>query len=385
MSLGITDDQRMVADGVRAFVAAELLPHEKSVEAQDDIPDELFREIQNKAITAGYYAINMPVEFGGGGLGSNLRCMAEIEFGRVSRPLHSICNRPAPILLACQGDQIEQYLKPVIAGERWECFALTEPGAGSDARQIATRAVCDGGDYVINGEKIFITMAMRADFIIVFAVTGVEETPKGPRKRITAFLVDKATPGIAVSPIDVVGNRGMKSCAISFTDVQVPERNILGDEGGGFQIAKNWIFSGRVMLAANCIGVAERAMGIAAQYANTRKAFGKSIGQFQGTSFKLADMATEIHATRLMVRDAAAKMEAATLTQREASQVNLFASEMAGRATDNAMQILGGMGVTRDWPIERLWRDVRVERIWEGTSEIHRDIISKDVLREFPA
>lgn len=385
MPFMVTQEQKMVAEGVRAFVEAELLPHEKAVEAAGDIPDDLFRDIQRKAIAAGFYAINMPENIGGGGLGPSLRCMAEMEFGGVSRPLHTICNRPAPILLACEGDQVETYLKPVVSGERWECFALTEPGAGSDARQIATRAVRDGGDYVVNGEKIFITMAMRADFIILFAVTGVDDTPKGPRKRITAFLVDKATPGIEVSPIDVVGNRGMKSCAISFSDVRVPARNMLGEEGGGFQIAKNWIFSGRIMLAANCVGVAARTMGIAAQYANTRKAFGKTIGQFQGTSFKLADMAMDIHATRLLVLDAAAKMEAGTLTQREASQVNLFGSEMAGRATDNAMQILGGMGVTRDWPIERMWRDVRVERIWEGTSEIHRDIISKDVLREFPA
>lgn len=375
----------MVAEGVRAFVEAELQPHEALVERLDAVPDELFREIQKKAIGAGYYAINMPEEHGGGGLGQSLRCVAEIEFGRTSRALHVICNRPAPILKACSGDQIETYLKPVISGERWECFALTEPGAGSDARQIATRAVRDGDDFVVNGEKIFITMALRADFIILFAVTGVDETAKGPQKRITAFLVDKETPGITVSPIEVVGNRGMKSCAISFEDVRVPARNILGAEGGGFAIAKNWIFSGRVMLAANCVGVAERAMGIAARHANTRVAFGRTIGHFQGTSFKLADMATEIHATRLMVLDAAAKMEAGVITQREASQVNLYGSEMAGRVTDNALQVLGGMGVTKEMPLERFWRDVRVERIWEGTSEIHRDIIAKDVLREFAA
>lgn len=373
----------MVREGVRAFVEAELQPHENLVEKLDTVPDDLFREIQKKALTAGYYAINMPEEHGGGGLGPNLRCVAEIEFGRTSRALQIICNRPAPILKACTGDQIGTYLKPVIKGERWECFALTEPGAGSDARQIATRAVRDGGDYVVNGEKMFITMALRADFIILFAVTGVDETPKGRRKRITALLVDKDTPGIGVSPIDVVGNRGLKSCMISFQDVRVPARNVMGEEGGGFALAKDWIFSGRIMLAANCVGVAERAMGIAARYANLREAFGQKIGHYQGTSFKLADMATEIHATRLMVLDAAAKMEAGFLTQREASQVNLFGSEMAGRVTDNALQILGGMGVTKEIPLERFWRDVRVERIWEGTSEIHRDIIAKDVLREF--
>ncbi|WP_173934762.1 acyl-CoA dehydrogenase family protein [Chelativorans sp. Marseille-P2723] len=385
MSQTYTEEQRMIADGVRAFVEKELMPHEQLVEQADAVPPDLFAELKAKAIASGFYAMNMPESFGGGGLGQSLRVVAEIEFGRTTRALSIICNRPAPILAKCTGDQIETYLKPVIKGERWECFGLTEPGAGSDARQISTKAVRDGDDYIINGEKIFITMAMVADFIILFAVTGVDETPKGPRKRITCFLVDKDSPGITVSPLELLGNRGFKSCSIALQDVRVPARNILGEEGGGFAIAKNWIFSGRVMLAANMVGLAERAMGIAATYANTRKAFGKTIGQFQGTSFKLADMAMDIQATRLLVLDGAAKMEAGTITQREASIVNLYGSEMAGRVTDNALQILGGMGVSKEWPIERMWRDVRVERIWEGTSEIHRDIISKDVLREFQA
>ena len=385
MSLALTDDQRMISEGLRAFVEAELQPHEALVDKLDAVPDELFDEIRRKAIAAGWYAINMPEEHGGAGLGAMQRAAAEIEFGRTSRALSVICNRPAPILKACKGDQIETYLKPVITGERWECFALTEPGAGSDARAISTRARRDGDDYIVNGTKQFITMAMRADFIITFAVTGVDETPKGPKNRITCFLIDKATPGIEVVPLDVLSNRGMKSCIISFADVRVPARNILGAEGDGFGIAKAWIFSGRVMLAANCVGLAERAMEIAAGYANTREAFGQPIGRFQGTAFKFADMAMEIHAAKLMVLDGAAKMDAGTITQREASQVNLFGSEMVGRVTDNALQVMGGMGVTREMPLERFWRDARVERIWEGTSEIHRDIISKDVLREFAA
>lgn len=384
MSLSYTDEQRMVADGVRAFVERELMPHEEMVERADEVPPELFAELKSKAMASGFYAMNMPEEHGGGDLGQSLRVVAEIEFGRTTRALNIICNRPAPILKNCTGDQIDTYLKPVIAGERWECFGLTEPGAGSDARQIATKAVRDGDDYIINGEKIFITMAMVADFIILFAVTGVDDTPRGPRKRITCFLVDKNLPGVTVRPLELLGNRGFRSCSIALEDVRVPARNILGEEGGGFSIAKDWIFSGRVMLAANMVGLADRAMGIAARYANTRKAFGKTIGQFQGTSFKLGDMAMDIQATRLLVLDGAAKLEAGTITQREASIVNLFGSEMAGRVTDNALQILGGMGVSKEWPIERMWRDVRVERIWEGTSEIHRDIISKDVLREFP-
>lgn len=385
MDLMLDDEQRMIASGVRAFVEKELHPHEDMVDKLDAVPDELFDEIRQKAIRNGYYALNMPVEHGGGGLNASQRAVAEIEFGRVSRALGIICNRPAPILKLCAGDQIATYLEPTVKGERWECFALTEPGAGSDARAITTRAVADGDDYVINGTKQFITMALRADFIILFAVTGVDQTPRGERKRITAFLVDKDTPGIAVTPLGVVSNRGMKSCIISLEDVRVPARNILGEEGGGFALAKSWIFSGRIMLAANCIGLSERAMEYAARWANTRQAFGNPIGHYQGTAFKLADMAMEIHATRLMVFDGAAKMDVGTITQREASQVNLFGSEMAGRVTDNAIQILGGLGVTTDTPVERFWRDARVERIWEGTSEIHRDIISKDVLREFPA
>lgn len=361
------------------------MPHEALLERLDAVPDDLFEEIRRKALAAGWFAINMPAEHGGGGLRARGRAVAEIEFGRVSRALGIICNRPAPILAACTGDQVETWLRPTIRGERWECFALTEPGAGPDARAISTRAVRDGGDWVINGTKQFITMALRADFLILFAVTGVDETPRGPRKRITAFLVDKATPGIAVTPLEIVSNRGFKSCIVSLSDVRVPGRNILGAEGGGFDIAKSWIFSGRIMLAANCIGMAERAMAEAARWANTRVAFGQPIGRFQGTGFKFADMAMEIHAARLMVADGAARMEAGTLTQREASQVNLFASEMVGRVTDAALQVMGGMGLTKEMVLERLWRDARVERIWEGTSEIHRDIISKDVLREFGA
>jgi acyl-CoA dehydrogenase len=215
-------------------------------------------------------------------------------------------------------------------------------------------------------------------------VTGVDQTPRGPNKRITAFLVDKASPGVSVSPLRCVSNRGLVSNTIGLVDVRVPKRNILGDEGAGFKMAKDWIFSGRIMLAANCVGVSERAMEMAAAWANQRKAFGQPIGKFQGTSFKFADMAMEIYATRLLVLDAADKLDHGRLTARVASQVNLYGSEMAGRVTDNALQVFGGMGITEDLPLQRFWRDVRVERIWEGTSEIHRDLIARDVLAEFP-
>ena len=383
MDFRIGDEQRMLADSVKAFVAGEILPHEELVERQGFVPEDLFQQVKRKSIEAGFYALNMPEEHGGGGLGSLERATVEVEFGRATRALQMICNRPAPILKACRGDQIETYLKPTIRGERMDCFALTEPGAGSDARAITTRAVKDGDDWIITGSKQFITQAMRADYMIVFAVSGVDETPRGPRKRMTAFLVDKDSPGVSVAPLKCVSNRGLVSTTIGLESVRVPSRNILGEEGLGFKMAKAWIFSGRVMLAANCVGLAERAMGMAATWANTRTAFGQTIGKFQGTAFKLADMAMNIHAARLMVFDAAQKMSLDCLSQREAAQVNLFASEMVGRVTDEALQMYGGLGIAEDLPLQRFWRDARVERIWEGTSEIHRDVISKDVLAEF--
>ncbi len=383
MDFRIGDEQRMLADSVKAFVAGEILPHEELVERQGFVPEDLFQQVKRKSIEAGFYALNMPEEHGGGGLGSLERATVEVEFGRATRALQMICNRPAPILKACRGDQIETYLKPTIRGERMDCFALTEPGAGSDARAITTRAVKDGDDWIITGSKQFITQAMRADYMIVFAVSGVDETPRGPRKRMTAFLVDKDSAGVSVAPLKCVSNRGLVSTTIGLESVRVPSRNILGEEGLGFKMAKAWIFSGRVMLAANCVGLAERAMGMAATWANTRTAFGQTIGKFQGTAFKLADMAMNIHASRLMVFDAAQKMSLDCLSQREAAQVNLFASEMVGRVTDEALQMYGGLGIAEDLPLQRFWRDARVERIWEGTSEIHRDVISKDVLAEF--
>jgi acyl-CoA dehydrogenase len=382
MDFELSSDHHLLSDAVSTFIEREIEPFEDEVELTGRVSPEMIEQIKQRSIEAGFYALNMPTEYGGGGLTHLERAVCEFQFGRSSRALHMICNRPAPILKACKDDQIESYLKPTIKGERLDCFALTEPGAGSDARSIITSAKQDGDDYIINGSKHFITQADRADFLILFAVTGVDETDRGPRKRITSFLVDKNIPGIEVTPMRTMSNRGLVSTVITLQDVRVPKRNILGAEGSGFNMAKEWIFSGRIMLAANCVGVSERAMNMAAKWCNTRKQFGKSIGEFQGTAFKLADMATEIQASRLMTLQGADALDKGTLTQRMASQINLYGSELAGRVTDNALQIFGGMGITEDLPIQRFWRDVRVERIWEGTSEIHRDIISRDILRE---
>ena len=382
MDFAASEEQRLITDALGAFVERELYPHEAEVERLGALPDGLAEQIRGKALAAGFYALNMPEEFGGGGLDNVTLAYVERELGRPSLALSALCSRPAPNLLACQGDQIETYLKPTVRGERVECFALTEPGAGSDVMAMTTSAKPDGADYVINGTKQFITHGDIADFIILFAVTGVDEGPRGPRKRITSFLVDKDTPGVSVSLLDCVSVRGYHPTIITLQDVRVPATNILGLEGGGFDVANEWLYAGRVMLGASCAGRGERVLDMCLDWAATRKQFGQSIGKFQGVSFKLADMATEIKATWLLTLETAWKLDAGTMTRMDASIVNLYASEMIGRLTDNAVQIFGGMGLMTELPIERFWRDARVERIWEGTSEVQRHVISRDLLRD---
>jgi acyl-CoA dehydrogenase len=383
VDFSLTFEQQALIDSLAEFVEKELYPHEDLVEQLRAVPPDIAQDIKAKAKAAGFFAMNMPAELGGGGLDYQSLALAERELGRPSTALSLLLKRPANILLACKGDQIETYLKPAIRGERTDCFALTEPGAGSDARAITTNARRDGDDWIINGTKQFISYADVADFIILFAVTGVDDTPKGPRKRFTAFLVDKDTPGVTVKPMPSICTRGYNPNMIYLEDVRVPSSKILGEEGKGFDFANDWLYSGRVMLAAHCVGRAERVFKMACEWAATRKAFGKTIGEFQGIGFKIADMASEIRQAYLMVMEAAWKMDQGTLTRHEASMVNLFGSEMIGRVTDHAVQIFGGMGVMEEFPIQRFWRDARIERIWEGTSEIHRDIIARDILREY--
>lgn len=383
MDFTLTFEQQALIDSLAAFVEKELYPHEAIVEEQRQVPPDLAKEISKKARDAGFFAMNMPVELGGAGLDYQTMALVERELGRPSTALSLLVKRPTKILLACKDEQIEKYLMPVIRGERMDCFALTEPGGGSDAKAIVTSAKRDGDDWILNGVKQFISHADVADFIVLFAVTGMDETPKGPRKRYTAFLIDKDTPGVTVKPMLSICTRGYNPNMIYLNDVRLHSRQILGEEGKGFDFANDWLYSGRVMLAAHCVGRAERAFKMACEWAATRKAFGKTIGEFQGTGFKIADMASDIKMNWLLVTEAAWKMDQGTLTRHEASIVNLQGSEMIGRVTDHAVQIFGGMGMMEDFPIQRFWRDARIERIWEGTSEIHRDIIARDILREY--
>ncbi len=376
-----TEEQQLVVQTVRAFVERELRPHEEEVERLGVVPRELNEAVKAKGIAAGLYALNMPEELGGGGLDYVTGALAEMEFGRTSWALSSCVGRPTHILLACEGEQRERYLLPTIRGERAECFALTEPGAGSDARSIQTRAVRDGGDWVIRGTKQFISHADHADYVILVAVTGEDETPKGMRPRFTTFLVDKDLPGVEVTPVGCVSARGYNPHLIAFTDVRVPDTGILGEEGKGFDFATEWLYASRVMMAAHCTGRARLVLELAADWARTRRQFDRPIGEFQGVSFKLADMETEVRAAWLLTLHASWKLDQGALVPVDASVAKLYASEMLGRVVDEGVQIFGGMGLSTELPIERYWRDARVERIWEGTSEIHRDLIGRAVLR----
>ncbi|KML57301.1 acyl-CoA dehydrogenase [Burkholderia cepacia] len=384
MDFSLTQEQEMLVSSLRQFVEKELQPHEFAVDRADDVPPELADSIRRKALDLGFYAFNMPESAGGPGLDYVTQALVERELGRTSWALHVFVARPSKILMACKGDQIERYLKPTVRGERVDCFALTEPGAGSDAMGIRTRAVRDGDDYVINGSKHFISHADTADFVILFAVTGEEEVRGQKRKRVTCFLIDKDTPGMTVrrGP-HCTSLRGYHQSEIFLSDCRVSTAQILGEEHRGFDLANDWLTAGRVMVAANNIGRAQRAFEMAAEWAATRQQFGKRIGEFQGTSFKLADMQTEIRAAELVTLYTAQKLDLGTMTDGDAALAKLLATETLGRVTDHAVQIYGGMGLMDELPIERFWRDARIERIWEGTSEIQRHILSKEILRRY--
>ena len=383
MDFGLSQEQQMIVDTTRTFVEKELYPHEDMVERTGHLPLELIREIQQKAMAAGLYAANMPAELGGAGLDTLSWLLYEKELGRANYALHWTCvARPSNILLAGNAEQREQYLMPCIRGETWDCLAMTEPGAGSDLRGMKASARPDGDDWVLNGTKHFISHADLAGFAIVFVATGEEDTPRGPKKRITAFFVDKGVKGFTVRDgYRNVSHRGYTNAVLEFDDCRLNKRQILGDVHKGFEVANSWLGATRLQVASTCLGRAERALGHAVSYAAERKQFGQQIGKFQGISFKLADMAMELKAAELLTREAAWKYDQGSVTEADMSMAKLKATEVLAMVADEAIQIHGGMGLMEELPLERIWRDARVERIWEGPSEIQRHIISRELLR----
>ncbi|MCC0064013.1 MAG: acyl-CoA dehydrogenase family protein [Defluviimonas sp.] len=387
MDFGLTEEQAMIVATTRAFVENELYPHEAAVERAGHLPIELIKELQAKAIAAGLYAANMPEDVGGAGLDTLTWLLYEKELGRANYALHWTCvARPSNILLAGNAEQRERYLFPCIRGEKWDCLAMTEPGAGSDLRGMKASAREDGGDWVLNGTKHFISHADLADFAIVFMATGEETTPRGPKKKITAFFVDKGTPGFTVREgYHNVSHRGYTNAILEFDDCRLPAGQILGEVHRGFEVANSWLGATRLQVASTCLGRAERALGHAIGYAAEREQFGQKIGKFQGVSFKLADMAMELKAAELLTREAAWKYDRGTVSEADMAMAKLKATEVLAMIADEAIQIHGGMGLMDELPLERIWRDARVERIWEGTSEIQRHIISRELLRPLGA
>jgi acyl-CoA dehydrogenase len=383
MDLGLSEEQQLIVRTTRSFVEQELYPHENEVEATGVLRPELLAELKAKAIAAGLYAANMPAAVGGGGLDTVSWVLYEKELGRANYALHYCCvGRPSNILMACRGAQRERYLLPAVRGERTDCLAMSEPGAGSDLRGMKTTAVRDGDDFVINGTKHFISHADHADFVILLAATGAEESARGPRKFMTAFLIDMGHPGFEVLPgYRNVSHRGYNNCILQFNDCRVGADAVLGEVGKGFEVANTWLGGTRLQVAACCLGRAERALDLAKQWAVDRVQFGQQIGKFQGVGFKLADMAVELRAAELLVLEAAWKYDQGTASDADIAMAKLKATEMLAMVADEALQIHGGMGLMSDLPLERIWRDARIERIWDGTSEIQRHIISRALLR----
>lgn len=383
MDFLFNDEQQAIIETARTFVQRELLPHEDRVERDGYLEPDLVNALRAKAAAAGLHSANMPQDVGGGGLDTLSWMILERELGHTGYALHMLSvARPSRILLACQGSQREQYLLPTVAGERTECLAMTEPEAGSDLRGMRTRAVRDGAgddaDWLITGTKHFISHADHADFIVLFAASGERE--------ITAFLVDSDTPGLEIRPgYNSVSHRGYTNSILDFDGCRLPAASVLGEVGKGFDVANAWLGTTRLQVAATCLGRARRAHQLALEYACARKQFGKQISRNQAISFKLADMATALEAATLLTWRAAAsaddaRVEASTL-DRQIAMAKVSATEALAKISDEAIQIHGGMGLMDELVLERIWRDSRVERIWDGTSEIQRHIISRSLLR----
>ena len=386
MSVTLSHEDELLRASVRAFFEREVIPHEDLVDRLGEVPEEIGREIEAKSKELGLFAANLPERVGGGGLNYTQMSIIEREFGRTSHALHSWVARPTELLLACEGDQVDTYLMPCVTGEKRELFGLTEPGAGSDAMGMQTRARKDGDDWILDGMKHFISAPTMADFAIVFAVTGMDETKRGPRKRITAFLVDREMPGVTFREgTKCVSNRGYKTYELIFDSVRLGPGQVLGEEGKGFELAGKWLGMGRVWIGATCCGKAERLIEMATDWCATRKQFGQPIGQFQATGFRLADMAIGLRTGDLLVADTVRRADQGIMTDSDAAMVKVYCSEMLNRVADDTVQIYGGMGLMEELPVQRMWRDARIERIWDGTSEIQRHIISRAILRPLGA
>jgi alkylation response protein AidB-like acyl-CoA dehydrogenase len=376
----LTEEQRMVQASVREFANAEIAPRAHEYDEQSRFPREQLKGLAE----LGLLGMTTPEEWGGAGFDTVSYALALEEIARADASVcvivgvtNSVCCYP--LLTFGTEEQKQKYLVPLARGEALGAFCLSEPQAGSDATNLRTRAVRDGDSYVINGTKSWVTSGGEAQTYIVMAVTAREAN----KTEITSFIVEGDTPGLTVSAIEhKMGQRASQTAEMSFVDVRVPIENVLGGEGGGKRLAFNSLDYGRVGIGALSTGIAQGALDESIKYSRDRQAFGQAISEFQAIKFKLANMATEIDAARLLTLRAASLKDAGdNRAGYYAAMAKLFASEMANRVCADAVQIHGGNGYSRDYAVERMYRDARVTTIYEGTSEIQRMVISKEILK----
>ncbi len=382
MDFGLSDEERAIRDTARDFIAKEVVPLEQELlrrerAHQPGLERSELRELQLKARAFGFWGLATPQEYGGMDLPAVVQSLIWTEIGRSYVPFR-FGGEADNILFHATQEQKQEFLLPTIEGERISCFAITEPGAGSDAANIRFGARRDGDDWILNGEKTFITGGNDADFAIVIAVTDPE---RGARNGgATAFLVDRSM-GWRSEFIPTMGEGGPAS--LIFDDVRVPHRNILGEVGQGFTLGMEWIGKGRYTIPSHAVGIAERALRMAIDHANTRETFGAKIGTNQAIQWMIADSETELEAARWLILRAAWTVDQGLDPRHASSMAKLYGAGMVNRVVDRVLQIHGGMGYTRELPIERWYRQVRLYRIFEGTDEMQRLIIARDLLRGY--
>ena len=381
MNFDLPEELELLRTTVRDFVTGRLQPIEQQVENEDKIPDAVMKEMAQ----LGFFGLPFPEEYGGAGAGDLGYCVALEEFGRTSAAFSNLIGAHTSIgsmsiYLGGTAEQKQRYLPDLAAGRKIAAFSLTEPSSGSDAASIQTSARKQGDKWILNGTKIWVTNGPIADVVVVYAAN---DRALGPRGGISAFIVEKGFPGFRVGKVDEkMGLRGSYTGELIFEDCQVPEENVLGGTiGSGFKTALGALDIGRISLAAGAVGSSQHLLELAIAHAKRRVQFGKPIAVNQAIQWMLADSAVEIHAARLMVYDAAAKLDAGKRASSEAAMVKVYASEMAGRVVDRVLQIHGGMGYMKDSPVERAYRDTRILRIYEGTSEVQRMIIAEELLK----
>ena len=383
MDFNLDSKHKMAQDLFRQFAENEAKPLAQEVDEEERFP----RETVEKMIRYGFLGIPVPKEYGGQGCDPLTYAMCVEELAKVCATTSVVVSAHTslcidPIMTYGTEEQKQKYLVPLAKGEKLGAFGLTEPGAGTDAQGQQTKVVLDGDEWVLNGSKCFITNGKEADVYIIIAVTGIVEKRGRKQKEISAFIVEKGTPGFTFGTKEKkMGIRGSSTYELIFTDCRIPKENLLGAQGKGFGIAMHTLDGGRIGIAAQALGIAEGALERTIEYVKERKQFGRTIGQFQNTQFQLADMATKVEAAKLLVYKAAMAKATQKVYSMEAAQAKLYAAEVAMEVTTKAVQLHGGYGYIREYEVERMMRDAKITEIYEGTSEVQRMVISGSLLK----